>query len=133
MGWRARIAAGLALACSHASLTATAPSEQSLVFVASYYSEDYKGTVASGVPYDPTKLTAAHRTLPFGTQLRITNPETKRSVEVIVNDRGPFVADRMLDVSLAAAKELQIIERGVVSVTVTLSSKQRPATPMADG
>ena len=88
--------------------------------VASYYSKDYKGTVASGVPYDGTKLTAAHRTLPFGTRLSVTDPKTHRSVTVVVNDRGPFTKDRVLDLSYAAAEALHMIDRGLMQVAASV-------------
>jgi hypothetical protein len=61
-------------------------------------------------------LTAAHRTLPFGTRLRVTNPASGRSVIVVVNDRGPFGRGRVLDLSIGAAKALGMIARGVILV-----------------
>ena len=66
------------------------------------------------------KLTAAHRTMPFGTRLRVTNVENGRSVVVRVNDRGPWVSDRVLDVSLAAAKTLGITGDGVTKVEIVV-------------
>ena len=66
------------------------------------------------------KLTAAHRTMPFGTRLRVTNIENGRSVVVRVNDRGPWVSDRVLDVSLAAAKALGMVGDGVAKVEVVV-------------
>jgi rare lipoprotein A len=104
------IAACLAGA-AHAGDTTTFSGE------AAYYSEDYKGLTASGSRYDPNKFTCAHRTLPFGTRLRITDRRTKRTVLVTVNDRGPFTKNRVLDLSLAAAKALQMAERGLIQVT----------------
>ena len=85
--------------------------------IAAHYSKDYAGAVASGERYDPNKFTAAHRTLPFGTRLRVTDPKTRRSVMVVVNDRGPFTKGRMIDLSLAAAKALRMTGRGLVKVT----------------
>jgi rare lipoprotein A len=82
--------------------------------VASFYSHD-SGT-ASGEKFDPHELTAAHRTLPFGTRLRVTNLANGRSVTVRVNDRGPFVRGRTVDVSSSAAAALQMTERGVAKV-----------------
>ena len=61
-------------------------------------------------------LTAAHRTLPFGTHVRVTDPKTKRSVVVIINDRGPFGKHRVLDLSPSAARALNMINRGVIFV-----------------
>lgn len=62
-------------------------------------------------------LTAAHRTLPFGTRVRVTDPTTGRSVIVVINDRGPFGKHRVLDLSVTAAKELHMMDRGVIMVT----------------
>lgn len=62
-------------------------------------------------------MTAAHRTLPFGTRLRVTDPKSRRSVVVVVNDRGPFTKGRVLDLSLAAAKALNMTRRGLMKIT----------------
>ena len=88
--------------------------------VAAYYSTNYSGRTARGDRYDPTKLTAAHRSLPFGTRLRVTDPRSQRSVVVVVNDRGPFTKGRVLDLSLAAAKALRMMDRGLVKVTAVI-------------
>jgi rare lipoprotein A len=69
---------------------------------------------ASGDTFDPEQLTMAHRSLPFGTHVRVTNLENHRSVEVVVNDRGPFVAGRIADVSRRAGRELGMTADGVV-------------------
>jgi rare lipoprotein A len=82
--------------------------------VASFYSHDSE--TASGEKFDPEQLTAAHRTLPFGTRLRVTNLANGRSVMVRVNDRGPFVRGRTVDVSSSAAEALKMTERGVANV-----------------
>jgi rare lipoprotein A len=82
--------------------------------LASFYTDDEE--TASGEKFDTHKLTAAHRTLPFGTRVRVTNIATGRSVTVRVNDRGPFVPGRVVDVSYSAAETLGIIERGVAMV-----------------
>ena len=84
--------------------------------LASFYSHDSE--TASGEKFDPQQLTAAHRTLPFGTRLRVTNLSNGRSVMVRVNDRGPFVRGRTVDVSASAAQELKMTERGVANVKV---------------
>ena len=70
------------------------------------------------------KLTAAHRTMPFGTRLRVTNVENGRSVVVRVNDRGPWVNDRVLDVSQAAAKTLGMVGEGVAKVEIVVLGAQ---------
>jgi rare lipoprotein A len=82
--------------------------------LASYYS--YDPQTASGEKFDPRELTAAHRTLPFGTRLRVTNVATGRSVTVRVNDRGPFVPGRVVDVSRSAAESLGMTGQGVAKV-----------------
>ena len=66
--------------------------------------------------FDARDLTAAHRTLPFGTRLRVTNVATGRSVTVRVNDRGPYIPGRVVDVSGTAANELGIVESGIAKV-----------------
>jgi len=82
--------------------------------LASFYSHGQR--TASGEKFDPHDLTAAHRTLPFGTRIRVTNPTTGQSVTVRVNDRGPFVRGRAIDVSSSAAKMLGITRQGVAKV-----------------
>lgn len=96
---------------------AVAQSPRQFTGIAAYYSTDYSGRTAHGDRYDPTKFTAAHRSLPFGTRLRVTDPRSKRSVVVVVNDRGPFSKGRVLDLSLAAAKALNMTGRGLLTVT----------------
>jgi rare lipoprotein A len=82
--------------------------------LASFYSEGSQ--TASGEKFDAQELTAAHRTLPFGTRLRVTNVATGRSVTVRVNDRGPFVLGRDVDVSYAAAETLGMVGGGIAKV-----------------
>ncbi len=82
--------------------------------LASFYAEGPR--TASGERFDRHKLTAAHRTLPFGTRVRVTNVATGRSVTVRINDRGPFVPGRVVDVSYSAAESLGITGRGVAKV-----------------
>ena len=82
--------------------------------LASFYSEGAR--TASGEKFDAHELTAAHPTLPFGTRLRVTNVATGRSVTVRVNDRGPYVAGRVVDVSYSAANALGMVGRGVAKV-----------------
>jgi rare lipoprotein A len=81
---------------------------------ASYY--DSGARTASGEPFRAGALTAAHRTLPFGTRLRLTNPRTGRSVTVRINDRGPFVRGRSLDVSRGAAAALGMLGSGTATL-----------------
>ena len=82
--------------------------------LASFYTEGTQ--TASGEKFDPNELTAAHPTLPFGTRLRVTNVASGRSVTVRVNDRGPFVPGRAVDVSYAAAEKLGMVGKGLAKV-----------------
>jgi len=84
---------------------------------ASFYSYSH-GRTANGNPYNLHRLTAAHRTLPFGTRLRVTDTKTNRTVDVVVNDRGPFIRNRVIDLSLGAAKVLGMTERGIAQVSI---------------
>jgi rare lipoprotein A len=97
------------LASKEASLDASSSSG-----VASYYSSGAR--TANGEQFNPTEFTAAHRTLPFGTKLRVTNVATGQSVTVRVNDRGPFVPGRVVDVSSSAAESLGMTGKGVAKV-----------------
>jgi rare lipoprotein A len=84
--------------------------------LASFYGEDTQ--TASGEKFNPNELTAAHPTLPFGTRLRVTNVANGRSVVVRVNDRGPFVRGRAVDVSSSAAERIGMIDQGVAKVKI---------------
>lgn len=86
---------------------------------ASYYGKELAGRkTASGERFNPQGLTAAHRTLPFGTRLRLTNPTNGRTVVVRINDRGPFVRGRAIDVSLGAAHALGFVGRGTARLSI---------------
>jgi rare lipoprotein A len=86
---------------------------------ASYYADHFKGRkTASGEKYDPQKYSAAHRTLPFGTWLKVTNTKNDKSVAVRVNDRGPFVQGRIVDLSRIAAEEIGMIAAGTATVRI---------------
>lgn len=90
---------------------------------ASWYGEPFNGRRASnGETYDMYKLTAAHRTLPFETMVRVTNLNNGRSTTVRITDRGPFVDNRIIDLSLAAAREIDSVGPGVVPVRVEVLS-----------
>jgi rare lipoprotein A len=90
---------------------------------ASYYHDSLHGNrTASGVPYDRNALTAAHRTLPFGTEIAVENLANGRTVRVTVNDRGPFVSGRIVDLSRRAAAELGMLRDGVVDVALRVVS-----------
>lgn len=89
--------------------------------LASWYGEYHHGLpTASGEVFDMAQLTAAHRTLPLGTRLRVTNLENGRTVWVRVNDRGPYIDGRVLDLSHEAARVLRMVERGVVPVRLDI-------------
>jgi rare lipoprotein A len=118
---------GLAIGLTLALLVAAGPAfaaDKTHQFsgVAAYYDQNYHGRTAAGEQYDPRKLTAAHRTLPFGTRLKVTDRKSGRSVEVVVNDRGPFTRGRVLDLSLAAAKALHMLGRGLARVTAEVET-----------
>jgi rare lipoprotein A len=88
---------------------------------ASYYADSLHGHItANGQYYDKNALTAAHKTLAFGTRVKVTNLSNKKSVVVVVNDRGPFVRNRIIDLSRAAAKRLGMIDRGVTRVRLEI-------------
>ncbi|MDH2381474.1 septal ring lytic transglycosylase RlpA family protein [Bradyrhizobium sp. CER78] len=108
--------AHVATAHRHAPYAArkTADSKLASQGVASFYSDEQE--TASGEKFNAHELTAAHPTLPFGTKLRVTDVKTGRSVTVRVNDRGPYVPGRILDVSYSAAQSLGMIGKGVANV-----------------
>jgi rare lipoprotein A len=117
---RASVAPDRRVAAKHTPFTArpaatkAAAATDGSVGIASFYKFDSK--TASGEQFNPSELTAAHRTLPFGTRLRVTNLATGQSVTVRVNDRGPFISGRVVDVSRSAAEELGMIDRGITKV-----------------
>lgn len=86
---------------------------------ASYYADKFNGRkTASGEKFRNSKLTAAHKTLPFGTKVKVTNVKNGKSVKVRINDRGPFVAGRIIDLSKKAAKKIDIDKVGVGTVKI---------------
>lgn len=95
---------------------------------ASFYSDRLAGhSTANGEAYDPSALTAAHRSLPFGTRLEVRRVDTGASVEVRINDRGPYAGtQRIIDLSRAAAEAIAMIRAGVVAVTVRVLSTPPP-------
>lgn len=131
---RLAAAAGLALAtaCAHGQRGADGPAAPRAdrrtdrrapagaeVGVASFYAHRFHGRrTASGERYDMNAFTCAHPSAPFGTRLRVTDLESGRAVVVTVNDRGPFARGRVVDLSLAAARALGMVERGLARVRV---------------
>jgi rare lipoprotein A len=88
---------------------------------ASYYSQDFHGRrTANGEIFDMYKKTAAHRTLPFNSIIKVRNIENNKSVIVRINDRGPFHYDRILDLSYQAAKEIDMIKKGVAEIEIKI-------------
>src|SRR6201991_406398 len=84
---------------------------------ASFYADKFEGSpTASGEKYKHSKKTGAHKTLPFGTKVRVTNLENNKSVEVVINDRGPYVDGRIIDLSKSAAEELEYVNKGLADV-----------------
>jgi len=86
---------------------------------ASFYADKFVGRqTASGAIFRQNKLTAAHKTLPFGTRVRVKNLSNGKSVKVRINDRGPFVEGRIIDLSKKAAKRLNMVQAGITNVTI---------------
>ncbi len=86
---------------------------------ASWYGRELAGNpTASGEPFRPSRRTAAHKTLPFGTVVKVTRTDTGESVRVVINDRGPFVAGRIIDLSRKAARRIDMLKVGVAPVEV---------------
>jgi rare lipoprotein A (peptidoglycan hydrolase) len=95
----------------------TRESRASQIGIASWYGKQYDGKItASGEPFDMYDFTAAHRSLPFGTYVRVTNPRNGRAVIVRINDRGPLVKGRLIDISYSAACVLDLQGKGVQRV-----------------
>ncbi|MGQ3674704.1 septal ring lytic transglycosylase RlpA family protein [Xanthobacter sp. TB0139] len=108
--------AALCLVAS-ALATGTARADSS-TGIASYYWQGQR--TANGERFNPEAMTAAHRSLPFGTKVRVTNKRNGRSVVVRINDRGPFIRGRVIDVSRAAARHLGFTQQGLTHVTLTV-------------
>ena len=93
--------------------------------VASWYGPGFHGkTTANGEKFNTNHFTAAHRTAPFGTRIKVVNTSNGKSVIVRINDRGPYAKNRIIDLSQAAARELDMIEKGTASVTLFLLGQQ---------
>jgi rare lipoprotein A len=116
--------------------TRPVPSQQPEVSrgVASWYGEEFAGrTTANGEIFDPLLLTAAHRTFPFGTVLDVANGKTGQTVRVRVNDRGPYIGNRVIDLSYAAAEQIGLIEPGIGEVEIRVvklgNGEREPPVP----
>ncbi len=137
VGLRIAVAVVLLAGCArpHARVTPSAPARLGYeeTGLASWYGNPYHGRrAASGEVYDMAQMTAAHRTLPFGTWLVVENLNTGRTVEVRVNDRGPFVDKRILDLSYAAARVVGGTGAGVIPIRLrVIAGPPPPSTSRA--
>jgi rare lipoprotein A len=128
---RTAVAAVSLVAASDCASTRPTPGHPGTeVGIASYYADAHQGRLtANGERFDMHALTAAHRTLPFGTRVEVTNLENGRSVEVRINDRGPYVEGRVIDLTQAAARELGFLGRGTTRVRLKVLSAGDHAIP----
>lgn len=112
-------AACVFLACACATTKRPAVENEVQHGIASWYGEEFAGrTTANGEIFDPLQFTAAHRTLPFGTVVDVTNPKTSQTVRVRINDRGPYIGQRVIDLSYAAAQQIGLIDPGSGDVDI---------------
>ena len=124
---RAKIWASLILVgavIGHGQIEAAKKKRFSQVGIATFYGAKFQGRrTASGEIYDQDKLTAAHRTLPFDTYVLVTRLDNGKKVAVRINDRGPFTKGRIIDLSYAAAKKIDMIRAGLVKVRIEVVDK----------
>ncbi len=100
--------------------------------VASYYAGNFIGRkTASGQIFTSKGMTAAHKTLPFGTRLKLTNKKNGKSVSVVVNDRGPYIKGRILDLSEAAARRLDFVDQGIADIQIESCAQKSPVPAVA--
>jgi rare lipoprotein A len=127
-GKRVRVGVPAGSSSSVRTTSNTASSSTELVGLASYYAEPYHGRkTANGETFDTYQdLTAAHRTLPFNTVVKVTNESNGRDVDVRINDRGPFIDGRVIDLSLRAAREIDMVRAGVVPVKLDILKEGPP-------
>ena len=106
--------------------TAKPSAGDTLTGVASYYADRFHGRkTASGERFDQSALTAAHKKLPFGSRVLVTDKKSGKSVIVTINDRGPYIKGRVIDLSRKAARELGIIKRGIAKVEIKILTVPR--------
>jgi rare lipoprotein A (peptidoglycan hydrolase) len=114
-------AAFIALSAASASADPVLLAAKTTVCRASWYGEEFaRRPTASGERFDPHKLTGAHRTLPLGSKVRVTNLHNGRSVLIVINDRGPYVEKRGIDLSYGAARQIGMLRRGIARVRLEL-------------
>jgi rare lipoprotein A len=107
----------LATSCHRKTIPGESGTETGM---ASYYAETYNGKkTANGEIYNSSEFTAAHKKLPFGTKVKVTNLANGKTVKVRVNDRGPFVAGRIIDLTRSAAKKIDMVAAGVTKVKIS--------------
>ncbi len=128
----------LTAACAPKTIPPTQPTGYGpLEGIASWYGDDFHGRkTSSGERYNMYKLTAAHKTMPLGSRVRVTRLDNDREVEVKINDRGPFVEGRIIDLSYGAAIRLDMVRDGVARVKITVLSLPegtQPAPPPTAG
>ncbi len=99
---------------------ATPPLKTGEVIASWYGAEHHKKITASGQGFDMTKNTLAHKSLPFGTKVRLVNPENGKSAEGVVNDRGPYIKGRDVDISYALAKQLGFVRKGITKLNIEI-------------
>lgn len=132
----ALFAGGGKLAGLHVVSPAFAAPADALAGTASWYGRHWQGRkTASGTRFDPGRLTAAHRSLPLNTRVRVTNLENAKSVTVLINDRGPYVHGRVIDLSKAAARRLGMLKDGLAPVRIEVvkpADHSAPAIADAD-
>jgi rare lipoprotein A len=131
--WALALLAGCSRAVVSTPPTPPAAGTEEVGFASWYGAAHHGRRTASGEVYDMHQLTAAHRTMPFGTRLWVTNRDTSQSAEVRVNDRGPFVEGRILDVSYAAARQLGAVGPGIIPVRVRVIALPGTRAAAGDG
>ena len=114
-------------ACRSKKISSSIPGEGKIeteTGIASYYADEFNGRkTANGEIFNQSKLTAAHKKIAFGTNVKVTNLSNNKSVVVKVNDRGPFVSGRIIDLSKAAAKQIDLIAPGIAKVKIEYRKK----------
>jgi rare lipoprotein A len=127
----ALFAGGGKLAGLHVVSPAFAAPADALAGTASWYGRHWQGRkTASGTRFDPGRLTAAHRSLPLNTRVRVTNLENAKSVTVLINDRGPYVRGRVIDLSKAAARRLGMLKEGIAPVRIEVMKPADHSAPV---
>jgi rare lipoprotein A len=111
----------IAYGCATTTQAPAPPAAEPMHGIASWYGQEFAGrTTANGEIFDPLLMTAAHRSLPFGTVLDVKNPKTGQTVRVRINDRGPYVGNRLIDLTYAAAQQIGLVEPGSGEVDLTI-------------